>query len=138
MIRRMIPRFARRLSGPEANDRGPQTDAPALPETDGPTDPAIQERGLKPRSDLNRIAASEILFDRLTETDVAHVEERIEPWHRWAWDHAHPGERKRMTLSFGLLYGIEGVIVRSGLSPATPPPDVHSMVHGLETEIGGS
>ena len=53
-------------------------------------------------------------------------------------DNATPAERRRTTLSFGLLYEIPGVIERTGLSPATPPHEVHSMVHGWVTEIGGS
>jgi SAM-dependent methyltransferase len=126
----MTPRLKRRHSTAES-------DVP-VPAADRSTDQGIRERGLAPRSIDNRAAATEILYSRLTDTEVAQVQERIEPGYLWMWDRATPEERKRVTLSFGLLYRVEGVIQRTGLSPATPPRDVHSMVHGWVTEIGGS
>jgi SAM-dependent methyltransferase len=98
----------------------------------------MAERSLVPRPAEGRTAVTDILFGRLSEDDVAAVEPQIEPAYRWMWDGATPEERRRITLSFGLLYRIDGVLARTGLSPATPPTDVHSMVHGWVTEIGGS
>jgi len=96
------------------------------------------QRTLAPRSDADRTPVTDILYNRLTDADIDAVATALAPEHRWMWDGATPAELRRVTLSFGLLYGIPGVIEHTGLSPATPPPDVHSMVHGWTTEIGGS
>jgi SAM-dependent methyltransferase len=98
----------------------------------------IPERVLVPRSLDRSLAATSILYDRLTDGDVAEVLQRMSPEDRWAWDAASEIERHRLTLSFGLLHQVEGVSQQTGLSSATPPPEVHSMVHGWTTEIGGS
>jgi hypothetical protein len=95
-------------------------------------------RTLAPRPDADRTPVTDILFDRLTENDIAEVHARLTDEHRWMLDNASPAERRRTTLSFGLLYEVPSVIEHTGLSPATPPPEVHSMVHGWVTEIGGS
>ena len=112
------------------------------PESSNPgartTDRAPFARTLGPRPDADRAPITEMLYGRLTEQDVADVEARLTPQDRWLWDNATPVELRRVTLSFGLLHQVPGVIEHTGLSPATPPPDVHSMVHGWTTEIGGS
>jgi SAM-dependent methyltransferase len=120
----MIPRLVRRQATPPATPAGAAVQG-------------IKARGLVPRSE-GRTTVTDTLYERLTEADVAEVEARIEPGYRWMWDGATPTERRRVTLSFGLLYEVPGVMEHTGLSPATPPSDVHSMVHGWVTEIGGS
>jgi SAM-dependent methyltransferase len=95
-------------------------------------------RTIAPRPDAERTPVTDMLYARLTEQDVAQVRERLPPDQLWQYDNATPAERRRVTMSFGLLHGVEGVSERTGLTSATPPPEVHSMVHGWTTEIGGS
>jgi SAM-dependent methyltransferase len=126
----MLQRLARRQG-----TRGPAQPGP-------PADPSpvagMPARGLKPRAVDDRTAVTDLLYARLTEEEIAAVEQAIEPGYRWMWDGATPEERRRVTLSFGLLYGVGEVGAKTGLSSATPPPEVHSMTHGWVTEIGGS
>jgi SAM-dependent methyltransferase len=122
----MSPELTRRL---RRKPTGPAAPAP---------DQAHFTRTLVPRPDADRTPVTDILFARLTEDDIAEVHARLTDEHRWMLDAATPAERRRTTLSFGLLYEVPGVIEHTGLSPATPPPEVHSMVHGWVTEIGGS
>jgi SAM-dependent methyltransferase len=102
-----------------------------------PTPPAIAQRGIAARP-VDGDGATGALYDRLTDAEVARILDGLEPGHRAMWDAAPEQERRRLTLSFGLLEGVPGVAERTGLSPATPPREIHSMVHGWVTEIGGS
>jgi SAM-dependent methyltransferase len=81
---------------------------------------------------------TEALFGRLTAEQIAAVRNGIREEHRAVWEQASPDERKSMTLALGLLYGVDGISERTGLVAAAPPRDVHSMVHGLAWETGGS
>ena len=98
----------------------------------------MHARGLKPRVVDHRTAVTDMLYARLSDEEIAAVPQAIDPGYRWMWDGATPEERRRVTLSFGLLYDVGGVAAKTGLSSATPPPEVHSMTHGWVTEIGGS
>jgi SAM-dependent methyltransferase len=81
---------------------------------------------------------TEILFDRLSAEQIAAVQAALRDEHRGMWEQSSVHERKSLTLALGLLYGIEDVSERTGLVPAAPPKDVHSMVHGWDVETGGS
>lgn len=83
-------------------------------------------------------AITDVLFGRLGDADVSQVIDGLEATQRAMWDAASERDRRRMTLSFGLLNGVPAIAEHTGLSAATPPNDVHSMVHGWVTEIGGS
>lgn len=104
----------------------------------GPQAPGqLAHRGLTPRP-LDGGGATDILFGRLTDSELAQIMERLDPSQRAIWDAASERERRRLALSFGLLHSVPGIEERTGLSAATPPREVHSMVHGWTTEIGGS
>lgn len=89
-------------------------------------------------SDTGRTPVTDMLYARLSPDTVAAIPEHIDAGYRGMWDNASPDERKRVALSFGLMYEVDGVASATGLSSATPPREVHSMVHGWVTEIGGS
>jgi SAM-dependent methyltransferase len=125
----MSPRLGRILqrAAPESGDPAAST-----------TQAAAFTRTVAPRPDADRTPITDMLYGRLTAEDIAQVEASLTPQDRWSWDHATPAELRRITLSFGLMHHVPGVIEHTGLSPATPPPEIHSMVHGWTTEIGGS
>ncbi len=81
---------------------------------------------------------TDVLFAKLTADQVAAVQHQLRDGHRGWWEQASPNGRKALTLAFALEYGVPGVSERTGLSPVKPPQSVHSMVHGLVTETGGS
>ena len=88
--------------------------------------------------DLLRSApVTELLFDRLTDADVAAVEARLEPAEAEHWRTAEGHHRMRLALAFAAHYGIQPALQHSGLSDATPDPAVHSMARGA-TAAGGS
>ncbi|HEX6389095.1 MAG TPA: hypothetical protein VFZ89_06610, partial [Solirubrobacteraceae bacterium] len=70
------------------------------------------------------------LFARLTDADVAELQERLEPELRTQWGLAHEPMRRRMALAYSLWYGLPGVIERTGLSAAMPPESTHAMARG--------
>jgi SAM-dependent methyltransferase len=81
---------------------------------------------------------TDMLYDRLMPETVAAIADRVEVEHRTMWEAASSDEHRRIALSFGLLYDVDGVASATRLSSVTPPPEVHSMVHGWVTEMGGS
>jgi SAM-dependent methyltransferase len=127
----MIRRFARKPSS--ASDVLAVGGATASEELGG-----LPQRAFVPRPDSDSGPATDILFGRFTPKDIAEVEDHLEADHRAMWEYATPAERKRLALALGLHYNVRSVIEHVGLSPATPPPAIHSMVHGWISEIGGS
>jgi glycosyltransferase involved in cell wall biosynthesis/SAM-dependent methyltransferase len=106
------------------------------------------------RAERNRV--TELLYGRLTEDDVAEIRRRAEfdrtpvlvhdpgdtrPHPRVLqshWERAPEGtERKRLTLTLGVHYGLDGVLERTRLRRAEPPPDVHHLGEG-PLAAGGS
>lgn len=74
------------------------------------------------------------LYERLEPTAVAEVEARLTPAERGLWDAVPPAERRRLTLAFGVHYGVPDMLERTGLHGAAPPPGIHAM----ERMPGGS
>jgi SAM-dependent methyltransferase len=95
-------------------------------------------RGIAPAAVPEVGPITELLYSRLTPEQIAAVPTRLNDEHRWAWDQSTPEQRMRLTLAMGLLYGVEGVSERTGLSAAEPPSTVHSMVRGIVADTGGS
>jgi SAM-dependent methyltransferase len=73
----------------------------------------------------------------LREEDIHKVEAVLSDEHRAVWDAADTLQRHRLTLAYGLSYGVEGVAARTGLTASAPPDDVHLMFRGIE-ETGGA
>ena len=94
-------------------------------------------RGLAPRR-VDRSGATDLLFARLTEGDLAQIQSALGPAERAVWDAAADHERRRLALSFGLLHSVPDVAERTGLTAADPPNEVHSMVHASASELGGA
>jgi SAM-dependent methyltransferase len=86
---------------------------------------------------LRATPVTDLLYDRLTDEDVAAVESRLEPPEAALWETADPADRKRFALAFAAHYGVQPALDRSGLSPAMPPAEVHSMARS-PVAAGGS
>jgi SAM-dependent methyltransferase len=87
-----------------------------------------------------RLATSEVtdlLYARLDPGTEDEVAQRLDPADRESWDAAGPAERRRLTLHFGVHYGVEDVLAHSGLIPDEPPEGVHAMARGSGA-AGGS
>jgi SAM-dependent methyltransferase len=88
--------------------------------------------------DLLRAApVTELLYDRLTDEDVAAVEARLEPGEAAEWEVAEGHHRMRLALAFAAHHRIQPALERSGLSDATPDARVHAMARGASA-AGGS
>ncbi len=70
------------------------------------------------------------LYARLTDEDIAALEERLEPDLRGYWDPAEPELRRRLALLFSLWYQLPGAIERTGLRAEMPPDGTHAMARG--------
>jgi SAM-dependent methyltransferase len=70
------------------------------------------------------------LYARLSEEDIAALEERLELHLRGYWQPADEALRRRLALLFSLWYGLPGAIERTGLSAAMPPESTHAMARG--------
>lgn len=75
-------------------------------------------------------APSQELYDRLDAADVAAVRSALDPGHRELWDADGPAGRARLALVLGTHHGVPAVLEKTGLVPAMPPDDVHSMTRG--------
>jgi SAM-dependent methyltransferase len=86
---------------------------------------------------LRSSEVTDLLYARLGPEEVAEVERRLSPADRALWETADPADRRRLALSFGVHYGVEPVLERTGLSAEMPPQEVHSMARGA-VAAGGS
>jgi glycosyltransferase involved in cell wall biosynthesis/SAM-dependent methyltransferase len=75
-----------------------------------------------------RRPATERLFARLDEDDVAAVRERLDEEQAWQWE--HQPDTRQLALLFGVWHAVPSVIEKTGLSPAAPPEEVHAMARG--------
>jgi glycosyltransferase involved in cell wall biosynthesis/SAM-dependent methyltransferase len=74
--------------------------------------------------------ATERLYARLSEADVAAVVERLDPELHAQWEHADEAHRQSLALILGAWFEIPGVAEKTGLRPDQPPDDVHAMARG--------
>jgi len=95
-------------------------------------------RAVEPQPVSNTGPATEALFGRLQPSDVEAVVASLSEEHRTFWDTAPEEDRERLALALGVYYGVPSVLERTGLSAEMPPPEIHSMVHGMLAEAGGS
>jgi len=80
---------------------------------------------------------TDLLYERLSDDDVAAVEERLGPGEQALWQTATPQDRRRLTLAFAAHHWIDTALERTGLSAAMPDPGVHAMASGAAA-AGGS
>jgi GT2 family glycosyltransferase/glycosyltransferase involved in cell wall biosynthesis len=80
--------------------------------------------------------ATDRLFGRLDDADVAAILDALDPAERTAllgwWEPA----RSELTLVAGVAKGIPSVLEKSGLNAAQPPETVHSMARGPSAAAG--
>jgi SAM-dependent methyltransferase len=75
-----------------------------------------------------RRPATERLFARLDEDDVAAVRELHDEEQAWQWQHTP--DTRQLALLFGVWHEVPSVIEKTGLSPAAPPEEIHAMARG--------
>jgi SAM-dependent methyltransferase len=85
-------------------------------------------------------AVTRLLYERLSEKDVAGVEQLLRDT-PGAWDHyaAAPDEpsRQHLLLALGMWVGSESLAKKTRLVRVEPPEDVHSMTRGALAAAGG-
>jgi SAM-dependent methyltransferase len=86
---------------------------------------------------LTAAPVTDLLYARLTDDDVAAVEERLTPGERALWETAAPHDKRRLALAFAAHHRHEPALERTGLSAAMPDPGVHAMASGAAA-AGGS
>lgn len=125
--------LARRLPPPLERRLRRTRDALLPPRPSGGFDPAARDVEPLPHEGTE---LTDTLLSRLSSADVAEVEARLGAEDRRLWQRADPRLKKRATLAFGIHYEVPGVLEKTGLTPATPPPEVHSMSRGPLTSGG--
>jgi SAM-dependent methyltransferase len=106
-----------------------------------PPDPARFVRELMPgRLACEQGLATELLYSRLSDTDIAAVEQLIRDT-PGAWEHyavAPKGAAKRhVLLAFGVWLGAQNLVEKTGLTDAQPPEGIHVMARGPLSAAGG-
>jgi SAM-dependent methyltransferase len=80
------------------------------------------------------------LFERMSEKDVAEIEERIRSDHVLARQYADAqgdAARRYLLLAFGSWLGAAPVLEKAKLGTSQPPEDVHAMARGPLAAAGG-
>jgi SAM-dependent methyltransferase len=101
---------------------------------------AAGEDSLRRALSPDRLLASpvtDLLYARLTESDVQEVAGSMGVAESALWETADERDRRRLTLAFAAYRGLEGALERTGLTAAMPDPGVHTMAHG-PAAAGGS
>jgi SAM-dependent methyltransferase len=90
---------------------------------------------------LERATVSSLLFERLSEDDVADVERRIrevpELSDHYTSSAIVPIARSFLILAYGLWLAAPSVAERTGLTNDQPPEEVHAMARGALAAAGG-
>ena len=73
---------------------------------------------------------TDVLFDRLQDGDQAAVAAVLTGSEAELWAASGEVARRRLTLNFAVANDVHEVRERTGLSTATPPPEVHAMARG--------
>ena len=97
-------------------------------------DPPPRNFALRP---LRAGEVSETLHAWLSEADIETMLERLDDVDQARWRDADESGRKMLALHFCVHYGVPGVLDRTGLTDAEPPPDVTSLARG-SLAAGGS
>jgi cyclopropane fatty-acyl-phospholipid synthase-like methyltransferase len=86
---------------------------------------------------LGASPATDVLYERLDEDDVAAIEARLEPAEAALWETANAADRRRLALAFAAHYDVREALAKIAMSAAMPSGDVHSMARG-SVAAGGS
>jgi SAM-dependent methyltransferase len=116
------------------------TEAAPTPSQPQAFDPGNFARDLRPRYlPAERSTVSRLLYDRLTDEEIAGVERLIRDT-PGAWDHyeaaADESARRDVLLALGMWLDSRELIEKTGLVRAEPPEDVHAMTRGALTAAG--
>jgi SAM-dependent methyltransferase len=99
-------------------------------------------RSLLPRTlSHEQGSPSRILYERLSDQDIADIEEllKADPGASEQLRHAATSEARRyVILTYGVWLGAPAVLDKTGLSAALPPEDVHAMARGPLSAAGGT
>jgi SAM-dependent methyltransferase len=95
-----------------------------------------ESRTLSP-DPLPSAPVTDLLYERLSDEDIAAVEAQLTPGEQALWQTATPQDRRRLTLAFAAHHGLDVALERTGLSADMPDPGVHSMASGAAA-AGGS
>jgi SAM-dependent methyltransferase len=89
---------------------------------------------------LERPAVTKLLYDRLSDEDVAEVERRmadsLDP-QDLAVASSGPATRPFSVLAYGLWLGVPSIAEKTGLPRAQPPEEIHAMARGPLAAAGG-
>ncbi len=103
--------------------------------------PASFARGLQPgRFAIESNSASRALIERLSADEIDEVVRRIDADGALAASYRStldPSEVRYMLLAYGTWLGDQALLERTGLSPAQPPAEIHSMAQGPLAAAGG-
>jgi SAM-dependent methyltransferase len=145
--RRLIERAARHAL--DYATASPQTiDVPVEPEPDPPPASEVPDRSFESFARellpgplaAEHSTVSRLLFERLSEQDVAAVEQRLAevPELQAHYETApNPTLRGALILAYGMWLGVPEVAAKTGLLAARPPEDVHAMARGPLAAAGG-
>jgi SAM-dependent methyltransferase len=136
---------------PASHQLPPETPAVETPPEPPPeAAPAPEQAAIEERSFARELrpgymaaesaAVTRLLYERLSEKDVAAVEQLLRDT-PGAWDHyaAAPDEpsRQHLLLALGMWVGSESLAKKTRLVRVEPPEDVHSMTRGALAAAGG-
>jgi SAM-dependent methyltransferase len=128
------------------------TAPPGAPASDRPGTftPVSFTRELEPGGlAIERAPTTNALFERLSEEDVAEIEQKIAESAELrelstslrelgaSFGEAASDVNRHLVLSAGVYLGVPAALAKTGLSPAEPPEDVHAMSRGPLAAGGG-
>ena len=122
----MLSRFTKRR--PELPDE--------VPSPPGSADPFERFSRHLPPSLLETSEVTDLLYGRLDDADIAAVHEAMSVEETALWEGAGAVDRKRLTLAYGVYYGVPGVLLKTSLPDQFPPEDVHAMSRGPHVTAG--
>lgn len=73
---------------------------------------------------------TDALFGALEPADVTSIRSMLSPEHAALVSRAAAADQRRLLLHLGVHHRVPSVLSKTGLSPATPPEDVHAMSRG--------
>jgi SAM-dependent methyltransferase len=121
------------------------TAPPGAPASDRPGTftPVSFTRELEPGGlAIERAPTTNALFERLSEEDVAEIQQKIVESPELSelsasFGEAPSGVNRHLVLSAGVYLGVPAALAKTGLSSAEPPEDIHAMSRGPLAAGGG-